>query len=155
MRPPADHTPRETSPFFELRRTASLSKAPFFQSQLIALDIMHSEDTTHTEDLLWEPAVLESSNSSELALRLNDSNREEGFPNVYRLLDPHPLRPKEFTRAKYPRGTDRPFYDYVLPIRKTSDFMELWQRVGAETATPTDDASVIEKQGTWPLLDRL
>lgn len=104
------------------------------------------EDAVH----YWEDAFLGTDAGSQAALRFNHPNREADFPSLYRLLEPHPLRRLTPTHAGDPEGRPRSFKDYVLTIRKTSDFMERWQEVGSRTATPTDDVSSNQVNGVCP-----
>ena len=73
--------------------------------------------------------------------------RPKGFPLLYRLRKPHPLRPAGFTAENYPGCEGRKFEDYVMIIRKELNFMRGWQEVGASLDTPCDDVARNQKDG--------
>lgn len=95
----------------------------------------------------WKPALLENNEGFQQASRFDHPQREADFPRLYLLSEPHPLRPAHFTQANHPLCT-RSFKDYVLTIHKSEAFMERWYRVGETTATPSDDVSLNQADGT-------
>ena len=64
---------------------------------------------------------------------------DKNFPQMYRLLGQHPLRPSTFTAKNYPSSGRDTFYDYVVMIKKEADFMKKWQDIGEEQETPKDN----------------
>ncbi len=85
----------------------------------------------------WEEKSLETDNGgTQMAFLFVHVKRETDFPELYLLVGQHPLRPPHLTPP-----TSQPFKDYVLTVRKTSEFMESWHEVGSSTATPTDDVT--------------
>ena len=109
------------------------------------------ESTSHALNECWRISTLDTNEGSQAAFRFEHPKREAEFPNIYLLPEPHPLRPEYFTLAHHPSCTRPAFKDYVLTIRKTSDFMESWKKVGAETATPADNVVWNERNGACPL----
>lgn len=96
----------------------------------------------------WRRGLLENDEGTQEASVFHHPGRESAFPDVYRLQEPHPLRPASFTPTNFPKCTRTSFNDYVLPIRKSTDFMESWKEVGEATATPCDDVSTNKQNGT-------
>lgn len=97
----------------------------------------------------WKTGFIDTNEGAQAA-RQFDHPKREGFPNLYLLLEPHPLRPQHFTPANYPRCGRESFNDYVLTIHKNSDFMEHWQEVGLQADTPADDISLNQENGMSP-----
>jgi hypothetical protein len=82
------------------------------------------------------------------AMQFVHPNRCDDFPPLYRLLNPHPLRPPTFT----PTGDDTTAYkDYVVLVRKERTFMEKWQKAGEDQDTPCDDVGTNLLNGTFLL----
>lgn len=98
----------------------------------------------------WEPATLETDDGFQATFRFIHPEREAGFPDMYQLQEPHPLRPEWFTPAHHPHCGRQAFNDYVITIHKTSDFMTSWKDMGEETATPRDDVISNEENGAHP-----
>lgn len=95
----------------------------------------------------WISASLDTDEGSQTVSKFVHPKREADFPDLYLLQEPHPLRPEYFTPANHPRCTRPSFKDYVVTIHKTSEFMDCWQRVGSNTATPTDDVPSNQEDG--------
>ena len=73
--------------------------------------------------------------------------RPAAFPPMYRLNEPHPLRPKGFTAKNYPRSKRDAFHDYVFLIKKEHGFMTGWQHAGQAQDTPCDDVETNQANG--------
>ncbi len=97
----------------------------------------------------WEKHDLETDLGNQPARRFCHPRRGSGFPDLYLLQDPHPLRPANFTNDNHPTCS-RPFRDYVVTIHKTSEFMKRWDKTGSKTATPSDDVSANLESGMSP-----
>ena len=99
----------------------------------------------------WKQALLETDHGQQQAQLFAHPNRDPGFPNIYRLPGPHPLRPLGFTANNYSRCGRSQFVDYVVTIRKDFRFMKNWDAIGKETETPTSDVSSNLENGMHPL----
>ena len=89
----------------------------------------------------WKPTTLETNGAPQEA-KLFDHPGRQDFPDFYCLDEQHPLRPPGFTAEKYPLSKRKRFYDYVLAIHMTPEFMRGWHEVGQKTNTPASVTSV-------------
>lgn len=111
---------------------------------------MLQEDTPQTLDRYWKVASLETDRGRQEAHLFVHPKRDPGFPAVYRLSAPHPLRPAKFSSVNFLNCTRKSFNDYVFTIRKTSEFMKPWAELGSRIETPSDCSN--NNDGTSPHL---
>ena len=88
----------------------------------------------------WEDEFLVTHNGIQCARRFVHPERDPGFPNMFLLPEPHPLRPPFFTSENHPRA-GRSFRDYVLTVHKDEAFMNRWTEAGSKATTPLGDDS--------------
>jgi hypothetical protein len=114
---------------------------------------MPQEDAPQNLDCHWKVALLETNKGPQEAHLFVHPKRDPGFPAVYRLSAPHPLRPAKFTRANFPNCTRKSFNDYIFTIRKTAEFMKSWMELGSRIETPSDCPSLNSENGasSFPL----
>ena len=91
----------------------------------------------------WENASLPTHNGTQPARRFVHPKRHPGFPDMFLLPEPHPLRPAFFTPANHPQAGCN-FRDYVLTVHKGETFMKQWNEAGSKTTTPSGDVSANE-----------
>lgn len=96
----------------------------------------------------WELQKLPSGEGGPVdARRFIHPERDPNFPAMYRLQNPHPLRPATFVPENC--NSARPeFYDYVMTVRKEASFMKKWQEMGEQQETPRDDIAANKLRGT-------
>ena len=90
----------------------------------LQLHLLVSSSSMSPSEQLWTPASLKTDKGRENVLKFTHPAREASFPDLYQLIGHHPLRPAEFTSAHFPQCTRGHFRDYVVTIRKDTDFMK-------------------------------
>ena len=96
----------------------------------------------------WKDEFLATHNGTQSARQFVRPERYPGFPNMFLLLEPHPLRPLFLTPANHPRASQS-FRDYVLTVHKDEIFMKQWNEAGLEATTPLGNVSTNMGNGMY------